>query len=481
MTAFEWFSDIQETFARPDKEPMYRRLSDMLFGLIETGRIPADEKLPPIRKLAAALGVNNITIVNAYKLLESRKAAYSIAGSGTYAARLSAEHRAFLKQVPRVHLSAEAFQSADRKSTILFSNTSASVSLFPVEAFKALFNEVLERDKGGAFGYEDSGGYLPLCKALCEAMEAQGIKTLPERVQIVSGAQQGVDIVAKAMLMPNDAVIVESPTYYGAVGSFLSRGAVVSGAPMEDDGMDMDALERLIRTNKPKLVYVMANYQTPTTVSYSPEKKRALLSLASKYDFYIVEEDNQSDFYYGEKPNVSLKALDHKNRVVYIKSFSKILMPGLRLGFMLLPKEVQSRVGAAKYTSDVETSGFTQRAFELFIQNGGWKAHIAQMRGIYKARYQEMLSASNRFLAGRMVFVPPGGGLNIWYTLNKRVDTPAFCERLVQAGVVVTPGSLFALHGEELPNIRLSFANVDVGRIAVGIEKIAVAYDAMMG
>jgi len=476
----EWLQELQKTLVRPDKEPVYRRLSDMLFTFIEAGRIAPDEKLPPIRKLSEALGVNNVTVVNAYKLLESRRAAYSIVGSGTYAARLGSEFRAFMKHTPRAKLNASAARPVDLRSTIQFANTSASVSLFPVEAFKALFNEVLDRDKGGAFGYEDAGGYPPLRTALCEMMEAQGFRVLPERVQVVSGAQQGVDIIAKAMLMPNDSVIVESPTYYGAVGSFLSRGAVVFGAPMEHDGVDIGALEVLVRTNRPKLVYAMMNYQTPTTASYSPEKKRALLALAAKYDFYIVEEDNQSDFYYGDKPNVPLKALDNKNRVIYIKSFSKILMPGLRLGFMLLPKAVQSHVEAAKYTSDVETSGFIQRAFALFIQNGGLREHVALMRGIYRARYNEMFSASNRFLTGRMAFTPPAGGLNFWYTLDSHVNIPAFCDALMQEGVIVTPGSLFALHGEERPNLRLSFANVEVGRIAVGIEKIAVAYDALM-
>ena len=477
-----WIAELSKKLALPDKEPMYKRLSVALFELIEQERIAADEKLPSIRRLAAALGVNNITVVNAYKLLENRKAAYSIVGSGTYAARQEPEFRLLMQQTarrPQAH--ASSFDASDRKSMIQFANTSASVSLFPVEAFKALFNEVLDRDKGSAFGYEDRDGYRPLCEALCGAVEAYGIKTSPERVQVVSGAQQGVDIIAKAMLLPGDAVIVESPTYYGAVGSFLSRGAAVSSAPMEADGINVEWLEALVRVNRPKLVYVMTNYQTPSTASYSLEKKRALLAMASKYDFYIMEEDNQGDFYFGKKPNVPLKALDHKNRVIYIKSFSKILMPGLRLGFMLLPKAVQERVSAAKYTTDVETSGFIQRAFALFIQNGSWQEHITKMRSIYKARYDEILAASERYLKGRMAFTPPNGGLNIWYTLDERVPIPQLCERLAEEGVIVSPGSLFSLQGEELPNLRLSFANVEVGRIAVGIEKIAVAFDALMG
>jgi len=475
----KWIDELVSSLSHADKEPMYKRLGGLLYEMIERGCIAADEKLPPIRKLAGLLAVNNITVINAYKLLESRKAAYSIVGSGTYAARLAPEFRAFMQSTPRQPSSAALFEANDRKSMIQFANTSASVSLFPVEAFKALFNEVLDRDKGGAFGYEDSGGYMPLCRALCACVEEQGIKTLPERVQIVSGAQQGVDIIAKAMLLPNDAVLVESPTYYGAVGSFLSRGAAVAGVPMEADGADMVMFEALVRANRPRLAYVMTNFQTPTTASYSLEKKRMLLALASKYDFYIVEEDNQSDFYFGDKPSVPLKALDHKNRVIYIKSFSKILMPGLRLGFMLLPKIVQSRVAAAKYTTDVETSGFIQRAFELFVRTGGWREHITKMRGIYRARYNEMIAASERFLCGRMAFTPPNGGLNVWYALDERVQVPALCAALAREGVIVTPGSLFSLHGEETQNIRLSFANVDVGRIAIGIEKMAAVFDAL--
>ena len=476
----DWYTALHEALAKPDKEPMYKRLSAVLFGFIEDGRIAADEKLPPIRKLAAHLGVNNVTVVNAYKLLENRRAAYSIVGSGTYAARLEPAFRAFMQSAPRPRLSAAFFDAAERRSMIQFANTSASVSLFPVEAFKTHFNEVLDRDRGGAFAYEDSGGYPPLCEAICGLLEARGIKASPERVQIVSGAQQGVDIIAKAMLLPGDSVVVEAPTYYGAVGSFLSRGAEVAAAPMEADGVNLTWLEALIRANRPKLVYVMPIYQTPTTASYSLEKKRALLTLASKYDFYIVEEDNQSDFYYSGKQCLPLKALDNKNRVIYIRSFSKVLMPGLRLGYMLLPKAVQERVSAAKYTTDVETSGFIQRAFALFIQSNGLDEHIARMRGIYKARYEEMLAASNRFLCGRMQFKPPGGGLNMWYTLPPAVDVQALCERLSTEGVIVTPGALFSLHGEALPNIRLSFANVETGRIAIGIEKIAVAYDQLM-
>ena len=480
MDTQSWITQVAEGLSAPDKEPMYKRLSAMLFALIEQGRIAADEKLPSIRRLAEALAVNNITVVNAYKLLESRRAAYSIVGSGTYAARQGAEFQRIAEQAVRLPSRPSFYESAERRSMIQFANTSASMSLFPVEAFKALFNEVLDRDKGSAFGYEDKGGYLPLREALCGAVEAYGIKTAAERVQIVSGAQQGVDIIAKAMLLPNDSVIVETPTYYGAVGSFASRGAVVSAAPMEADGVNIEVLETLVRVNKPKLVYVMTSYQTPTTASYSLEKKRALLAMAAKYDFYIMEEDNQGDFYFGEKPNAPLKALDHKNRVIYIKSFSKILMPGLRLGFMLLPKAVQERVAEAKYTSDVETSGFIQRAFTLFIENGSWAKHIARMRGIYKARYEEILAASERYLRGRMAFTPPNGGLNLWYTLDAGVPIPALCEALVKEDVIVTPGSLFSLQGEALPNIRLSFANVEVGRIAIGVEKIAVAFDALM-
>ena len=179
---------------------------------------------------------------------------------------------------------------------------------------------MLDREKGGAFRYMDSMGYAPLREQLCRYLMNYGIKTSPENVQIISGAQQGIDIISKAMLRYGDVVFVEKPTFYGAAGAFLSRGGKLIEIPLEEDGMDMVILENFLKLYHPRFIYMMAYYQTPTGISYSMEKKRRLLELAEKYDTYIIEEDDFYDFHYDKEPIVPLKALDYKNRVIYIQN-----------------------------------------------------------------------------------------------------------------------------------------------------------------
>ena len=303
--------------------PLYQQLAEGIEGMITDGVLLANSKLPPIRKTAEHFGVNSVTIVNAYKLLEKKQLVYSRVGSGTFVSPLPVEHI----PEPVASRNLRSFESGlSMENAINFTSTSLPNEMFPVDAFKEAFNAVLDREKGGAFRYMDSMGYVPLREQLCRYLMNYGIKTSPENVQIISGAQQGIDIISKAMLRYGDVVFVEKPTFYGAAGAFLSRGGKLMEIPLEEDGMDMVILENFLKLYHPRFIYMMAYYQTPTGISYSMEKKRRLLELAEKYDTYIIEEDDFYDFHYDKEPIVPLKALDYKNRVIYIKSFSKILM-----------------------------------------------------------------------------------------------------------------------------------------------------------
>ncbi len=449
--------------------PSYKQLGDAICGMINEGKIKPNEKLPPIRKLSEALGVNNITIVSAYRYLENKKAAYARVGSGTYVSEVLVEEQPKPITAGEYHRHNHEFQIKD---AINFANSGTSKELFPIEEFKLLFNQVLDRDKGNAFDYTDSQGYEPLREAVCTYLDEYGIKTSSDKIQIISGAQQGVDIISKAMLGVGDVLFVEQPTYYGAVGAFFSRGAQVLGVPIEKDGMDLDRLRGLLKIYRPKFIYVMTYFQTPTCVSYSMEKKRKLLELASEYDTYIIEEDNQSEFNYSNETIVPLKALDTKNRVIYIKSFSKILMPGLRLGFMVLPKKVLQQVMSAKYTTDIYTSGFTQRAFDLYLRSNGFKKHTEMMRRIFRERYEFMMKQIDNHLRGVCKYQKPAGGLSVWIELKNGISSNELGQSLLEKNVVVTPGTVFSIEGNELPFIRLSFADIEKTKILSGIKII---------
>ena len=221
------------------------------------------------------------------------------------------------------------------ENAINFASTSLPHELFPVDDFKEAFDEVLDREKGGAFSYMDGMGYEPLREQLCRYLESYGIKTTVENVQVISGAQQGIDIISKVMLHYGDVVFVEKPTFYGAAGAFLSRGAKLVEVPLENDGMDMVKLEDYLKLYQPKFIYMMAYFQAPTGISYSMEKKRKLLELAEKYDTYIIEEDNFCDFHYSKEAQPPARAhvhargdLDHR----YLPAGWPAVCPALQCG-----------------------------------------------------------------------------------------------------------------------------------------------------
>lgn len=469
-------TNFQIKLNKEGQVPLYQQLADGLGRLISQGSLPADSKLPPIRKMAEEYGVNNVTVVAAYKHLENKQMVYSRKGSGTFVSPLPVE--AIPAPVAKGNLhSFEAGISFDK--AINFANTSLPHELFPVDAFKKAFDEVLEREKGGAFRYTDSMGYQPLREQLCSYIEAYGIKTGADSVQIISGAQQGIDVISKAMIHFGDVVFVESPTFYGAAGAFLSRGAKLVEIPMESDGMKMAVLEDYLKLYRPRFIYMMAYFQTPTGISYSMEKKRRLLELAERYDTYIIEEDDFYDFYYSKESPVPLKALDYKNRVVYIKSFSKILMPGLRMGLMVLPKKIHQGVMEAKYTTDISTSGFIQKAMEQYFKENGWEEHAKTMRRFGGEKYRLTLSFAKKYLAGRATFSLPNGGVSLWIQLPEGIGAEAFCSRMLEKNVILTPGSQFEISGKDSGHIRLSFCGLEDDKIEVGLKRMGETIEKM--
>jgi DNA-binding transcriptional MocR family regulator len=438
--------------------PLYRQLADNLHALITNGQLPSGAKLPPIRALAKRFAVNNATVINAYKYLESLRCVHSVVGSGTY---VSDAH----KTPP----DAQGFDG-DISGYINFADTSTMPSLYPVDAFKQAFGEVLNRDGAAAFKEQDGRGCEPLRESLCALLHTMSVTASPGHIRVITGVQQGLDIAAKALFNPGDALLAESPTNYGGVGIFAARGAKTINIPLEPHGPDPRQLERLLKKHRPKAMYLMPHFQNPTGISYSDGVKRKVLELAYKYGTYIIEEDSQNDFYYDNRRRIPLKALDDNSRVIYVKSLSKILMPGLGLGFMVCPEGL-SMAGR----SDDAVSGYVQRAVDLFLRSGGFESHGKHMRAVYGRRYRKVISEMENNLREHATYTAPGGGLNIWLTVNRAApaQTEALCGRLLQRKVIVSPGALFTPQGSDLPCFRVSFAAVAESAISEGIGIIA--------
>lgn len=435
-------------------EPLYKQLAGAVYEMMLDGTTAKDEKMPSVRELAAMLGINNGTAAAAYRLLEERRAVYKVKGSGTYCAGTDTAEKS-VKSI--VKQKCPGYADAAIKAD--FTKTSVSDKLFPVAKFGDIFNSVLERDKGEAFSYQPSAGYEPLRKSIAALLEEKSIKTTADRVQIISGSQQGIDLVARAILSEGDVVICEKFTYLGAVNAMLAQGAEVVYVQTDSAGIVID--EDLIKSRRPRLVYLMSCFQTPTGASMSTERKRRILELAYKYGFYIIEEDNVGDFNYSSAKAVPLKALDYKNRVIYIKSFSKILMPGLRLGYMVLPRAISEIIAGLKHSTDISTSGFIQRAFDLFMQGKGWQHHKAEMAGVFAQKYRLALALAKKHLERYFEISEPEGGLILWLRLKDgNTDAKKLCREFLDNGAAVISGGFYTADEADVPYIALSFADI---------------------
>ncbi len=454
-------------------EPLYQQLYEQIKNLIANGTLLPNEKLPPIRSLSERLGVNNVTVINAYKMLESNGYAYSKAGSGTFVRPSSA-----LPPSMVVGSKPSGIVPSKDESLIDFSTSTPNAELFPIGDFKDMLNQVLDRDGGGAFSYQEIQGYYPLREALRSYFTDNGITSALEDIHIISGAQQGIDIAAKTIVGFNDTIVIESPTYTGAIAVFRSRGANIVEIPIEEDGINTEELEQVLKSTRVKLIYVMTSYQNPTGVSYSEDKKLQLLYLAHKYDTYILEDDYLSELRFSSMPTLPIKALDGNDRVIYIKSFSKIFMPGLRLGAVIAPSALTEGMLSSKQTTDISSSSLMQRAFDLYLREKKWHSHILYMQEAYKERYGAMKEAL-RVEFPQAEYMDPKGGIHMW--VKTSADSSILGSAAREKGVVVAPGSIFYVDERKSNHFRLSFAAEDKESIVKGVRLLKEAYDEAIG
>lgn len=450
--------------------PLYIQVYNSIKNKIEKNELKEGDKLPSIRSLSKKLGVNNITIVNAYKLLELDKYVYSVKGSGTYV-RKKYDMGPYIEDED-IELMISGILPIS-KDSINFSSVSPTPEMFPIEEFKESLIEVLDRDKGNAFMYPEITGYEPFRESISYFLhENYNMNVNEEQILVISGGQQGIDIITKTLVNQGDYIFVENPTYSAALSAFKSRRAKVIGIPMQKDGIDLEILEKYLKKFNPKLLYMMTNFHSPTTYSYSEEKKKRLIDLSNKYNFYIIEDDFLTDLSYEEK-KIPLKSLDNLDTVIYIKSFSKIFMPGIRIGFMTVPENLFPSIIKAKHTTDISSSGFFQRAFDLFLRKGLWKNHIETIKKVYAEKYNTMVNELNRLSKYGLSFVEPKGGLSIWIRLPEDIDSVELYKECTENGVSFVPGKIFFTEDNIYTNyIRLSFGAVSKEEIISGIKII---------
>lgn len=456
---------------------MYMQLASQFREAITHQTYSPGEKLPPIRGLAQSLGVSNATVVSAYRLLEQDGHVVSQVGSGTFVAPLQQPiAKPWMTELDLPN-GMGGGQIILPDNAINLATASPSPELFPVSEYKGLINEILDRDGGYAFTYQEGQGYLPLRQAATAYFALQGLYATPDTMQVISGAQQGLDLISKALVAFGDYVAVENPAYPGAVAALRSRNAKIIPIPVQADGLNIHALENQLKQHPIRLVYVTPNFQNPSGVTYSLEKRERLLELARRYQFWIVEDDYASELRYEGAPVPPLKNSDRHQQVIYIKGFSKIMMPGLRIAFMVLPPKLVTAVASAKHSADISSGGLHQRVLQLYLDRGLWTNHLARVVSIYRQRYGILLEEAKRRLGAHVKIHEPLGGLSLWLqNRDSSISGDRVYEAALAKGVVIVPGSMFYYEREPVPYFRLCFAACQPSEIVAGLHLLAMVF-----
>jgi DNA-binding transcriptional MocR family regulator len=455
---------------------LYIQVFEGIKKMIEEGKFQRDCKLLPIREASRKLEVNSSTIVKAYDILERDGYLYKIVGSGCYVASENLPEKFLFEEDNEPGMN---YSQLDLDGVINFASATPSSELFPLLDFKEAINIVLDRDGGEVFSYQDPKGYQPLRKEISQYLGTTGIKT--DNIQIVSGSQQAIDIIGKMLIKPGDKIIVEGPTYSGAVSSFKKAGAHIITVPLEKDGMDMKKLKHILNKEKDiKFIYTMMNYHNPTGICWSESKKKSLLKLIGMRGIFVVEDDCMSEIYYDKKGPESLKSIDEKGKVIYIKSFSKIFMPGLRLAFMVLPEELSEMAVSVKYMADISSSGLNQRAFHHYMKKGCINPHLNSIRKIFIDRYNLMKEEIEKISQLEIVYETKGG-LFFWVRMPEWMDSEKFYNLAFTKGVAFLPGRVFYQKGDSTPYLRMSFAGVDENEIKTGMKIFREAFEEYLG
>ena len=394
---------------------------------------------------------------------------------------------AFADRLNNVETSAirELFKLLGKPGIISFAGGFPDSAMFDVQGIREASEAALAREPGAALQYGATEGYNPLREQLAQFMASKGAQGVaPEQLIVTTGSQQALDLLGKTLIDPGDKVIVEGPTFLATIQCFRLYGAELVSAPIDGQGVQTDRLEQLIAEHRPKFVYLIPTFGNPSGALLSAERRRRVLELAVKYDTLIVEDDPYGDLYFGEAPPPSLLALSaqvpgSRELLVHCGSLSKVLSPGLRVGWMIAPAELLAKATMCKQFSDAHTSTFAQATAAQYLQAGRMPATLDKVRSVYAQRARTMGDALRRELGGAVSFVQPQGGLFVWARLTgaggKVADGNAYAKRAIEQGVAFVPGAPFFCAEPDHATFRLSFATASEDKILEGVSRLARA------
>jgi 2-aminoadipate transaminase len=368
----------------------------------------------------------------------------------------------------------EILKLTDRPGIISMAGGLPSPKAFPLDAFTAACQAVMQRDGAAALQYSTTEGFAPLRQAIADFLPWN---VDPEQILITTGSQQALDLIGKIFLDKGSRVLVEKPTYLGALQAFTPMEPVAVGVDSDDEGMLIEDFAAQVGTGagKARLAYVLPNFQNPTGRTMSDARRQALVEKARELDIPLVEDNPYGDLWYEQEPPLPLAARNPEG-VIYMGSFSKVLAPGLRIGFIVAPKSVYGKLTQAKQAADLHTPSFNQRVVAEVIKDGFLQRHVPTIRAMYKVQRDAMLAALDREMTGlNVTWTRPVGGMFLWVRLPQGMDAQALLAAAVERGMAFVPGAPFYAGDAKNNTLRLSYVTVTPEQIDKGIAALAAA------
>ncbi len=386
-----------------------------------------------------------------------------------FARRMNKIPRSFVREILKV---------TEEPDIISFAGGLPNPLSFPVEGIKRATCEVLDSEGDQVLQYSTTEGYGPLREFVAQRYARQGLKVSKDDILITNGSQQCLDLVGKVFLDQNDGVIMERPTYLAAIQAFGLFEPKFHSVPLMEDGVDTEALENLLENEEIKLFYSVTSFQNPTGITYSKEKRCEVADILKKYDTILVEDNPYGEIrFMGEDiPPIKAQLQDS----ILFGTFSKIVSPGMRMGWILAPPEVMDKLITAKQASDLHSNYFTQRVVYQYLQDNQVDEHIHKIRSLYKSQRDQMVSSIKEYLPNGVKHTEPEGGMFLWVTLPEGMSSMELLEFAMEEKVAFVPGETFYTENPELNTMRLNFSNCCEDEIIEGMQRLGRAIEKLM-
>ncbi len=473
--------------------PIYRQIYEGVRSGILAGRLRAGTRLPSTRTLAAELAVSRTTVVTAFEHLLAEGYLDGRVGSGTYVAGSLPEEllRVRSRSTDKPSLPSSGRGLSERGRLLAATPTTAVRDLgtprafrpgmpaldeFPYGVWRKISGRVWRRPSGTLLGYGDPAGYAPLRREISAHLAlARAVRCEPEQVIVVSGSQQALDLAARVLLDPGDAVWVEDPGYMGARGALSGSGTRLVPVPVDEEGLVVAA--GVEREPGARLACVTPSHQYPLGLTMSLARRLELLGWAGRTGAWVIEDDYDSEYRFAGRPLEALQGLDTEGSVVYIGTFSKVLFPALRLGYLVVPPDLVDAFTAARELTDRHAPTVEQAVLTEFIAGGHFARHLRRMRALYAGRQEMLLGEISRELSGLLDARPAGSGMHLVGWLPEGVDDADASRRAANRGVEAPPISLYRIRAEGQGGLMLGYAAVDGTHTRDGVRRLAKALE----